>query len=227
MTATRLSAVTDIHPLQQSERHESQAKSPSRTVLALLIFVLLALSALAQGPSYPYSVSLPFTASTGTITGYNMYRVSVASTATSCPASGYSKLNSSPFTATTYTDSNPLQGFYCYGATALDGSQESGLSNLAGPVSIPPPPPTNLGFTLASNKNANVQFAWTQSVGNDLQANTLYCSVNPSKPMTKRWSGKLSTQHSLALLSGTHKCGVTVTAQLESGLSNIVTVSVP
>ena len=100
----------------------------------LTIFLILtAALASAQGPTYPYTVNLNFTASTGIVMGYNMYR---APFTTACGT--YAKLNASPFTGTSYTDQNPPQGFYCYAATAVDGPQESGFSNIDSNISHPP-----------------------------------------------------------------------------------------
>lgn len=185
-------------------------------------FAIFCLPSFGQGPAYPYSVNLSFTASTGTITGYNMYR---APYTTACGT--FAKLNSTPFTATTYTDANPPQGNYCYAATALDGTNESGFSNIDSNVVIPPAPPTGLGVTVAGTGTNNATFAWTQSTGT-VNLNTLYCAVSPSAKPTARWQGASTTTHSLTLLSGTHPCFVTASLKTaESGKSNQVNVVVP
>jgi len=182
------------------------------TKLALL-FVLLG-AAWAQGPSYPYSVTITFTASTGTVTGYNMYR---APYTTTCGT--YAKLNTAPFTGTTYTDSNPAQGAYCYAATAVDGTAESGLSQPVTNIQIPPPPPSGLGVTLAQNKSAdNATFAWKQSKGTKLSGNSLFCDGSLKKTIAP------TTKLQLTVTKGLHTCDVTASAaQGMSGPSNSVT----
>jgi len=73
-----------------------------------------------------HSVTLSWTASTSTVTGYNVYRSTTS-------GSGYVKLNSALVIGLTYTDSNVLSGTtYYYVATAVDSSgNESGYSNEA------------------------------------------------------------------------------------------------
>ena len=73
-----------------------------------------------------HTVSLSWTASTSTVSGYNVYR----STTT---GSGYVKINSSLVSGLTYTDSNVTSGTnYYYVTTAVDSSgNESEYSNLA------------------------------------------------------------------------------------------------
>jgi hypothetical protein len=190
------------------------------TSLALTILLLTG-SALAQGPAYPYSVNLSFTASTGTVTGYNMYR---APYTTVCGT--FAKLNTTPFTTTTYVDSNPPQGQYCYEATALDGSSESGPSNVVSDLVIPPPPPTGLGETVSQN---HVDFQWTQSTGTQLASNAIDCGTASGGPYQQVWTGALSTTHTLTFPNGTKYCVVTVTggsSSAQSGGSNQVKVTV-
>jgi Fibronectin type III domain len=113
--------------------------------LLLTGLVCMAVMALAQGPSYPYSVVLSWTApTTGTPpTGYNLYRAPYASS--TCGT--YVVQNTTALTTTTYTDSSVTPGNqYCYEVTALVGTAESGPDVLASnPVSLPPAPPTGLG----------------------------------------------------------------------------------
>lgn len=101
----------------------------------------------AQGPSYPYSVALSWTASTTTgVTGYNIYRGLYS--AGVCGA--YTKLTATPLSATTTTDSDTTVApgiTYCYGATSLVGTAESGLDTTTN-VAIPPAPPTGLAATV-------------------------------------------------------------------------------
>ena len=88
-------------------------------------------------PPPTHSVDLSWNASTSpNISGYNIYR---AVYTTSCGS--FSKINSLLNTGTLYTDSNVTDGTsYCYAATAVDTSnQESGYSNIASNVQIPPP----------------------------------------------------------------------------------------
>jgi hypothetical protein len=111
------------------------------------IIVLLAASAAAQGPAYPYSVVLTWIAPTGNApTGYNVYRAPYSASA----CGTYAVLNSTAITTTTYTDTTVTPGAqYCYEVTALQGTAESGPDVLASnPVSLPPPPPTGLGATV-------------------------------------------------------------------------------
>jgi len=75
---------------------------------------------------------------------YNVYRATV----TCASASTGTKLNSSPVTVLTYTDSNVTAGTYCYWATSYlqsAATQESAPSNKAEVVIIDQPaPPQNL-----------------------------------------------------------------------------------
>lgn len=134
-----------------------------KKLIAFAIFSVLPLSLFAQGPAYPYNVGLSFTASTGTVTGYNMYRFIYNGTA--CVT--FAKLNATPFTGTTYTDPNPPQGDYCYAATAVNGSKESGFSNIFSVISIPPAPPTGLGAVVSKAPNGSEEgtFTWAASTG--------------------------------------------------------------
>jgi hypothetical protein len=189
--------------------------------VALVLLVLSSIAVMAQGPSYPYSVALPWTASTGTVTGYNMYRAPM--TGTTCGA--YAKLNSSPLplTPTLYTDQNPPQGMYCYAATALDNAVESGFSNMA-QVAIPPPPPVLGAPTVAKNGNGtqDVIYAWTNPTGG-LLGNTIYAD---DRPILKVFFP--TTKVRVTSPPGKHQVFVTASAITgESGPSKQFEVTVP
>lgn len=84
-------------------------------------------------------------------TTYNVYKASGG-----CPASGIptgaSKLNATPVTVLTFTDSGiTVAGSFCYYVTAVGSGGESAASNTASAV-IPAPPaaPTNLVITVTS-----------------------------------------------------------------------------
>jgi fibronectin type 3 domain-containing protein len=86
-------------------------------------------AALGQGCSatVTHSVSLTWTASvSANIAGYNVYRSTTS-------GSGYTQINSSLVTTTSYTDSNVTAGqTYYYVTTAVDASNDqSGYSNQA------------------------------------------------------------------------------------------------
>jgi fibronectin type 3 domain-containing protein len=76
-----------------------------------------------------HSVALTWTASTSTVSGYNIYRSTVS-------GSGYAKLNSSLLASLSYSDSTVQSGTtYFYVATAVDsGGDESPDSNQASAV---------------------------------------------------------------------------------------------
>ena len=179
----------------------------------LMLALLAAASAYAQGPNYPYSVTLVFTASTSpNVTGYNMYRAPYASGI--CGA--FVKINSTPFTGTTYTDATPTEGTYCYEATAVSPNGESGASNIDKNLVIPPPPPTGLGATVAG---LTVTWQWQQAVAKPTK-NSLYCAASATGPFTRRWNGKPVTSTSLKMTKGPHYCRATVTDKSgESGAS--------
>jgi bacillopeptidase F len=71
-------------------------------------------------------VTLTWTASTSTVSGYNIYR-------STTNGSGYSKINTSLVSGVSYTDSTVQSSTtYYYVATAVDGSgNESTYSNQA------------------------------------------------------------------------------------------------
>ena len=145
-------------------------------VLALL-FVIGPAAALAQG----HSATRTFTASpTAGVTGYNMYRAPCTGTITTnvCSAAGTPvKLNSTPFTALTYTDSTVAAGaLYDYYATAVCPTTctttESAPSNHFA-VTIPKDvvlPPGNLAVTtvtrnLMPNGNTQIVAGWASLPG--------------------------------------------------------------
>lgn len=115
----------------------------------LLIFcaaLSIASLAYAQGPPAPYSVSLTWTVSASAgVTGQSVYRA--AWPMPSGPCGTYTKLTVTPLSsaATTYSDASVTAGSaYCYYVTATGDTGESGPSNVASNVEIPPLPPTNL-----------------------------------------------------------------------------------
>jgi hypothetical protein len=159
-----------------------------KTLCNLILTLMLAIAtipiATAQaGPSYPYSVALSWTLSTGTVTGQNVYRGTYT---TACPAtSTYTKLTATALsaTATTYSDTTATQGAWCYFVTALNGTSESGPSNVYSDVVIPPPPPTGLGATVSQVDGQNqINLTWTLSIGNNITAEWAGC--NPTLPIT-------------------------------------------
>src|ERR1035438_3558549 len=81
-------------------------------------------TAAANASGQAHSVALTCTASTSTVTGYNLYRSTVN-------GSGYTKLNSSLVASLSYSDTNVQPGTtYFYVATAVDsGGDESANSN--------------------------------------------------------------------------------------------------
>jgi hypothetical protein len=99
--------------------------------------------ALAAGPTLAqHSASLTWTASADAAAnptlGYNVYRLAGA-----CPASGttgFTKLNASPITTTTYSDASVGLGTFCYYVTATLNGAESVPSNTASAVVLPGAP---------------------------------------------------------------------------------------
>ena len=83
-----------------------------------------------------HTVTLSWQGSTSSgVTGYNVYRAPYTS---ACGA--FSKINASLDMSTTYADSSVSAGSsYCYAATAVNQSSESGYSNIASHVVIPTP----------------------------------------------------------------------------------------
>ncbi|HEY2823073.1 MAG TPA: hypothetical protein VGJ06_18655 [Candidatus Acidoferrum sp.] len=89
-----------------------------------------------------HSASLSWTASSdaaaNSALGYNVYRLAGA-----CPASGtagFTKLNSTPVTTTTYSDTTIGPGSFCYYVTATLNGAESVPSNTAPAVILPGAP---------------------------------------------------------------------------------------
>jgi len=96
------------------------------------------------------TVTVTWDASTTQGVSYNVYRQPAA-----CATSGAAaKLNASPLTVLTYTDSDVPVGTWCYWATSYlvaAETQESAPSNKAEVVIIPQPsPPQNLQITPAA-----------------------------------------------------------------------------
>jgi hypothetical protein len=85
------------------------------------LFLLAAL--LISIPAFSHSVSLSWTASTDSGVSYNLYRLAGA-----CPTSGttgFVKINASPISGLTYSDTRIGPGDYCYYATATLNGAES------------------------------------------------------------------------------------------------------
>jgi cellulose 1,4-beta-cellobiosidase len=132
-----------------------------RAILLVLLFV--AASSLKAAPhpraillakpaqttaSAGHSVVLTWTASTDTVSGYNVYRSTVSGAYNGAPLNG-----GTPVTATTYTDSSVTPGtyFYVVRSVIVSGSTqtESVNSNEAKAVLLPGPP-TSLQVTSAN-----------------------------------------------------------------------------
>jgi fibronectin type 3 domain-containing protein len=78
-----------------------------------------------------HSVALSWTASTSTVTGYNVYRGTVS-------GGPYTKINSSLITGLTYTDSTVVSGTqYFYVATAVDSSGNESVDSGAVSATVP------------------------------------------------------------------------------------------
>lgn len=131
------------------------------------------------------SVALSCTPATtgGTATGFNFYRFQ--STTATCPATPtYTKLGTGPTCA--YTDSTVVDGTtYCYVATAVNASGESGYSNqVTAAVPLPVPnPPTGLAVGTITSKN--VPLIWQAPLAQsqyDVIAYELFRGTNPTLP---------------------------------------------
>jgi hypothetical protein len=94
-----------------------------------------------------HAVALSWTASTDTVSGYNVYRSTVSGSYNGAPLNG-----SLPVTTTTYTDSNISPGAYFYVVRSVivagTTQTESVNSNEAKAVLLPAPP-TSLQVTSA------------------------------------------------------------------------------
>jgi hypothetical protein len=107
---------------------------------ALLSMCLMALLLVLAAPARAqHSASLTWTASPDAATnpklGYNVYRLAGA-----CPASGtagFTKLNTTPLTTTTFSDTSVTLGTFCYYVTATLNGAESVPSNTASAVVLP------------------------------------------------------------------------------------------
>ena len=97
--------------------------------LALLPFIVTGLTVSAQATGH--SAVLTWSPPTDVIPGetYNVYR-----TANACPATTatFAKINSSPVTTPTYTDSTITAGSWCYQITAVQNGVESAPSVSSG-----------------------------------------------------------------------------------------------
>lgn len=106
-----------------------------------LIAVVL-LSALFQ----QRHVDLSWTASTSPGATYNIYRGSGECSQSNPPAT---KLNSSPISGLTFSDTTMGLGTFCYGVKAFGGGLESPFSNLV-KADVAPLPPSNLTISPTS-----------------------------------------------------------------------------
>ena len=119
--------------------------------ISAIIALCLALMFVAAPARAQHSASLSWTASPDAAAnpslGYNIYRLSGA-----CPTSGtagFTKLNATPISTTTYTDASVGLGSFCYYVTATLNGAESVPSNTASAVVLPGAP-TLLKFTSAT-----------------------------------------------------------------------------
>jgi len=114
---------------------------------------LLLLAAASPVVAQTHSVALTWTASTDAAANpsitYAVYRLNGACPAvapTSVSGSGFTQINATGITTTTYTDSTVTPGTYCYFATAFINSTQSVPSNDAQGI-IQPKPPTSFGVS--------------------------------------------------------------------------------
>lgn len=117
-------------------------------LLAVLVALLFCAYAVLAQTAPVHSNTISWAASTGTISGYNVYRF-VGSCA-GVPLSSFTKLTVTPITALTYTDSGMADGAVnCYYVTAVGTdpakteSQSSGTLQCTTPVftaNVAPPP---------------------------------------------------------------------------------------
>jgi hypothetical protein len=125
--------------------------------MGLTLSLTLALGLVGFAPSASaqtaHSVTLAWTASSDAAANpsltYNVYRLNGACPATAPTAisgSGFTKLNTSGLTTTTYKDTTVAPGVYCYFASAFLNTAESVPSNDA-QGTILPAAPTSLGIT--------------------------------------------------------------------------------
>jgi len=113
-------------------------KTAGRAAVAAMAAFFFLWPALAQTG---HRVTLTWTASTDSVSGYNVYRGTVS-------GGPYTKQNSSVVTTTTFADTAVAAGTrYFYVATAVGaGGVESAYSNEASAV-VPVNPPAGLGAT--------------------------------------------------------------------------------
>jgi hypothetical protein len=131
----------------------SKLLSMALTSALTLALILTPLSVAAQTV---HSVMLTFTASVDaaanpTLT-YNMYRLNGSCPAvapTSISGSGFTRLNATAITTTTFKDVGVAPGTYCYFASAFLNSTESVPSNDASGI-VQPAAPTSLGISVVA-----------------------------------------------------------------------------
>jgi hypothetical protein len=121
-----------------------------RFLLLLATILFFSCAARAQAA---HSVMLTWTASSDAVTNpaltYNIYRLNGACPAiapTAVSGSGFTKLNTTAITTTTFTDSTVAPGMYCYFASSFVNSAESMPSNDASGI-IQPKSPTSFGVS--------------------------------------------------------------------------------
>ena len=115
--------------------------------LSLILFILCC--ATSTSAQTVHSNTITWAASTGTVSGYNVYRFAGACVGT--PLSSFTRLNPTPITALTWTDSGMADGAVnCYyiAAVGTDAakteSQSSGTWQATTPTftaNVAPPPP--------------------------------------------------------------------------------------
>jgi hypothetical protein len=193
--------------------------------------LLLAVAAWAQGPQYPYSVSLTWTPSTTQgVTAQNVWR---APYATTCGT--YAVLtagtNLSP-TVTTFTDSTVAPGAsYCYAVTSYNANGNSALDQAGdNPSLIPPAPPTGLNSTVAqSGGQEKATFTFMQSPTQGITKNQLLCGKSSNGKFTMQaQSTRPVTTFSGDAPAGTAYCEVTaMIGNVASAPSNQTKIVVP
>jgi hypothetical protein len=112
-------------------------------VVSVLAFAL-PLMASAHSVSLTFTKSVDDTGATGQ--GYTTWRQSGTCPASVTSTTGFTSLNSTLFTGSSYTDSTVTPGNYCYIVTFTAASAVSNPSNTAAAV-ILPAAPTNVTVT--------------------------------------------------------------------------------
>ncbi|MCL5670044.1 MAG: IPT/TIG domain-containing protein [Acidobacteria bacterium] len=115
---------TSVNVVSSTEIQAVTPSSPAGTISIAVANPNSQTGTLASAFTFYHTVSLSWTASTSTVSGYNVYRSSTS-------GGPYTKLNSSSVPGTAYTDNNAQAGqTYFYVTTAVNSSnQESAYSN--------------------------------------------------------------------------------------------------